>query len=439
MYAKNKVDLAVKHAEQKWEVNKNNVDEYVRKVQQLQEKGLSQDEITEELKELTKYPRFTDMVNYWYFDSHGLFSKGDMGGVPNGNMNPIFNPLTGQLDPVPPGGFRFKSDTLQKLIAEDRVFFHTDGSLPRVKRYLSENLKQRPKSIMSDDQRPDAALMQEFNTPFDNPKQLSFMQRIVSIADSDSIVLDFFSGSATTAHAVMQLNAEDNGTRHFIMVQLQEGCPAKSEAAKAGYKNICEIGKERIRRAGKKILEEVAAKNAKAAKESAQGELELGGNAINAVSPVAARVDARPPDVGFRVLNLDTSNMEEVYYSPKTFAEKAMQGTLNLDGDASLAENIKQGRTGEDLLFQSMLRLDVPLSAKIETEELHGKRVFVVDGGYMMATFDKDVNEETIKAIAKRAPSIFVMCDGGFATDNVADNFEQIWKAFSPDTVRRVI
>ena len=272
------------------------------------------------------------------------------------------------------------------------------------------------------------------------PKSMAYIKSILQLgSNSDSLIIDFFSGSATTAHAVMKLNAEDGGKRKFIMVQLPEPCDEKSEAAKAGYKNICEIGKERIRRAGKKILEEVAAKNAMATKERAQGELELGGNAINAVNPVTARVDARPPDVGFRVLKLDTSNMEEVYYSPKTFAEKAMQGTLNLDGDASLAENIKQGRTGEDLLFQSMLRLDVPLSAKIETGEIHGKRVFVVDDGYMMATFDKDVNEETIKAIAKRAPSIFVMCDGGFATDNVADNFEQIWKAFSPDTVRRVI
>ena len=215
-----------------------------------------------------------------------------------------------------------------------------------------------------------------------------------------------------------------------------------------GFKNICEIGKERIRRAGKKMLEEwnetlvVDNPNAKVKDEELlfpEPDIKFEGD-VPVIGSGAHMANTQPrPDVGFRVLKLDTSNMEEVYYSPKAFAEKAMQGTLNLDGDASLAENIKQGRTGEDLLFQSMLRLDVPLSAKIETEEIHGKRVFVVDDGYMMATFDKDVNEETVKAIAKRTPSIFVMCDGGFATDNVADNFEQIWKAFSPDTVRRVI
>ena len=259
---------------------------------------------------------------------------------------------------------------------------------------------------------------------FDNPKPVSLLVRMLTLVthrDNCPIILDFFSGSATTAHAVMKLNADDGGKRKFIMVQLPEPCDEESEAAKAGYKNICEIGKERIRRAGKKMAEENAT-----------------------IAPDL--------DIGFRVLKLDSSNMEDVFYSPAKFAKEAMQGTLdfgaapqarqttlNFDGDASLASNIKPGRTAEDLLFQAMLRLNIPLSAKIETEEIHGKKVFSVMDGHLLATFDKDINEEAITAIAKRKPGIFVICDGGYATDNVADNFEQIWREFSPDTVRRVI
>jgi len=253
IYAKNIADLKTKHTDNKWSVSKNNTDEYIKKVKQLQKEGLSDDEITEELKNLTKYPRFIDFTNYWYFDERGLYSKGDLGGVPNGNKTPVFNPITGANDPVPPGGFRFNEIKMKELSENNYIHFHTDGSLPRMKRYLSDNLGQRPKSIMSDDQRPDSTLLKEFNTPFDNPKQLSFITRIVSIVDNDAIVLDFFSGSATTAHAVMQLNAEDGGNRRFIMVQLPEKTDENSEAYKAGYKNICEIGKERIRRAGEKI------------------------------------------------------------------------------------------------------------------------------------------------------------------------------------------
>lgn len=256
IYAKNIETLKTKHAESKWSVPKNNINEYIAKVKQLQKEGLTLDEITEELKTLTKYPRFVDFTNYWYFDERGLYSKGDLGGVPNGNKQPLWNPITQSYDPVPPGGFRFNPEKLEQLSKEGRIHFHTDGSLPRIKRYLDENLNQRPKSIMSDDQRPDSSMMQEFNTPFDNPKQLAFIKRVTGIADDDSIIFDFFSGSATTAHAVMQLNAEDGGHHKFIMVQLPEKCDEASEAYKVGYKTICEIGKERIRRAGDKIKAE---------------------------------------------------------------------------------------------------------------------------------------------------------------------------------------
>lgn len=235
---------------------------------------------------------------------------------------------------------------------------------------------------------------------FDYSKPTNYIRELVNAAshfDKESIVLDFFSGSATTAHAVMKLNAEDGGKRKFIMVQLPEKTDEKSEAYKAGYKNICEIGKERIRRAGKKI----------------KGENPL---------------TTQDLDTGFRVLKLDSSNMQDVYYSPEEFNEKLL-----------FEDNIKSDRTEEDLLFQAMIDLGIELSAKIEKQEIAGKTVWNVANGYLMACFDKDVNETAIKAIAKQHPYYFVLRDASLATDNVADNFEQIWEEYSKDTIRKII
>ena len=397
VYAKNIEILKSKHAVNKWSVPKNNIKEYLQKVKQLQSEGLSSEEITDELKTLTKYPRFIDFTNYWYFDKKGLYRKDNIGGVKNGNMTPLMNPLTGKPDPVPPGGYRYNTDKLANMVANNQIHFHTDGSLPTVKRYLSDYNEQRPKSIMSDDQRPDYSLMEEFNTPFDNPKQLAFILRICGIADKDSIFLDFFSGSATTAHAVMQLNAEDGGNRKFIMVQLPEETEEKSEAYKAGYKNICEIGKERIRRATKKIAEE---------------------------NPEAKF------DGGFRVLKCDSSNMKEVYYNPAEYKPSLF---------SRLEDNIKEDRTPEDLLFQVMLDLGVLLSSKIEETTIAEKKVFNVEDNYLIACFDDNVTEDVITEIAKQKPYYFVMRDSSMANDSVATNFEQIFAAYSPDTVRKVL
>ncbi len=217
--------------------------------------------------------------------------------------------------------------------------------------------------------------------------------------DKNSLILDFFSGSATTAHAVMQLNAEDGGKRKFIMVQLPEVCAENSEAYKAGYKNICEIGKERIRRAGQKIKEE---------------------------NPLTTQ----DLDIGFRVLKCDSSNMEDVYFTPKEYMDK--QQSLFID-------NIKKDRSDEDLLFDAMLKLDTPLSSKIEKITIAGKTVYNVAQGHLMACFDKNVTDEVITAIAKEMPSYFVMRDSSQADDSVAINFEQIFNTYSPQTVRRVL
>lgn len=239
-----------------------------------------------------------------------------------------------------------------------------------------------------------------FNGEFDFPKPTDLVKRCLSLStQEDDIVLDFFSGSATTAHAVMQLNAEDGGNRKFIMVQLPEKTDEKSEAYKAGYKNICEIGKERIRRAGKKIKEENKDK---------EGIEKL--------------------DTGFRVLKLDSSNMNDVYYTPEDF-----------DKHTLFSENVKSNRTPEDLLFQVMLDLGIELSAKIESRQIAGKTVYLVDDYYLVACFDRDVTEATITEIAKLHPVYFVMRDASAANDSVIDNFEQLFEAYSKDTVRKIL
>lgn len=266
------------------------------------------------------------------------------------------------------------------------------------------------------------------STLFDYVKPTSLIKMLAQTAtDNSSYVLDFFSGSATTAHAVMQLNAEDGGHRKFIMVQLPEATDEKSEAYKAGYKNICEIGKERIRRAGKKIKEEIkiAAPFEKAEKETGLAVTYYDDEAKEYGNSVADKFDG-----GFRVLKCDTSNMKNVYYTPSEF------GSESLD---DLISNIKEDRTPEDLLFQVMLDLGVLLSSKIEETAIAGKKVFNVEDNYLIACFDENVTEEVITAIAKQKPYYFVMRDSSMATDSVGANFEQIFVTYSPDTVRKVL
>lgn len=236
-------------------------------------------------------------------------------------------------------------------------------------------------------------IIKEIDLPFDNPKNRSLITELIKLSEfsSTDIILDFFSGSATTAHAVMKLNSEDGGKRKFIMVQLPEVTDEKSEARKAGYENICEIGKERIRRAGKKIKEEAG--------QTADG-----------------------LDTGFRVLKLDSSNMEDVFYTPDKFEPSLLD---------NLVDNIKADRSGEDLLLQVMLNLGIELSAKIERKEVAGKEVFSVDDDYLLACFDKDVNETTIEEMAKLLPTHLVIHDASAANDNVLDNFDQIIESYS--------
>lgn len=314
----------------------------------------------------------------------------------------------GELVSPPKGShWRMLEEDFWKRVKEGSIVFGMDGNgSPATKLYLSEVQSGLvPRSIWMHDEaghtqdgkREVMSLFPECSV-FDTPKPTKLIRQITKIAcNPDDIILDFFSGSATTAHSVMQLNAEDVGNRKYIMVQLPEPTDEKSEAYKAGYKNICEIGKERIRRAGKKIKKE---------------------------SPLTTQ----NLDTGFRVLKLDSSNMNDVLYTPEAFTEHDL-----------FEDNIKGDRSDEDLLFQTMIELGIELSAKIEKKSIAGKTVWSVSDGYLMACFDKDVNETTIKEIAKMKPFYFVMRDASMATDNVADNFEQIWSEYSKDTVRRVL
>lgn len=318
----------------------------------------------------------------------------------------------GRVVDVPSGlCWRYTENRLKELVEDGRIYFGADGNnVPRLKVFLNE-MEQgiTPHTLWKSDEvgTNDSAKRELLNlfdgkSTFDTPKPVSLLKRFVEISNksNDIVVLDFFSGSSTTAHAVMQLNAEDGGNRKFIMVQLPEEMAEDSEAYKAGYKNICDIGKERIRRAGKKIKEE---------------------------SPLTTQ----DLDTGFRVLKLDSSNMQDVYYTPSAFDERDI-----------FADNIKPDRLnndGEDLLFQVMIELGIELSAKIEKTTIHGKAVWNVAQGYLMACFDKEVNENAIKEIARQKPTYFVMRDGSLANDQVADNFEQIWQEYSKDTIRRIL
>ena len=306
------------------------------------------------------------------------------------------------------GNFKWKQQTVFEEVKNGTIFrIKTEKFAIRYER-LGERIKL-PSNIISkeecevgtnEDGQKDVKRLFDNQCIMDYPKPVSLMRYIVRMNTyNDDLILDFFSGSATTAHAVMKLNAEDGGNRKFIMVQLPEKADEKSEAYKAGYKNICEIGKERIRRAGKMIKEENASK---------EGIERL--------------------DTGFRVLKLDSSNMEDVYYTPQEFE---LQSLFN--------ENVKADRTNEDLLFQVMLDLGIELSAKIDSKQIAGKNVHFVDDNYLVVCFDRNVNESTITEIAKLQPIYFVMRDASAANDNVIDNFEQIFKHYSPDTNCRII
>ena len=342
----------------------------------------------------------------------GVWSSSDISVGPaiQDNIYTITTPSGREVEPPAGRSWSLSRNAFRERLRDNRIWFGPDGDgVPRIKRFLSELRKTgiTPMTIwkhneVEHSQAATQKLAKLFDGKkfFDYPKPVPLIERCLQLyTNKDSLILDFFSGSATTAHAVMQLNSEDGGNRKFIMVQLPEKTDEKSEAFKAGYKNICEIGKERIRRAGKKIKEE---------------------------SPLTTQ----DLDTGFRVLKLDSTNMQDIYYSPKDISQADL---------FSQVDNVKPDRTGEDLLFQVMLELGATLDSKIETTTVAGKTIYNVAEGYLVACFDQDVTDDVVKSIAQMQPAYAVLRDTSMKDDSTATNFEQIFKTYSPDTVTKIL
>ena len=322
---------------------------------------------------------------------------------------PVISPNGDEVYPIGPTGYqsrwRVAKNTYEELCKNNMILWKDNkgGILQPYVKYYAEGRTKQISNLWNDidgNKKGSIELKQTIGEKvFDNPKPISFIRKIMNISkvNNNDIVLDFFSGSATTAHAVMQLNAEDGGKRKFIMVQLPEVCDEKSEAYKAGYKNICEIGKERIRRAGKKIVEET-------------GKQDL--------------------DIGFRVLKLDDGNMKDVYYTPEEYNQTDL---------IDMASNIKDDRTPEDLLYACMLEWGLELSLPHKVQTIAGYNVHIVDDGALVACFDDKISEDAIKQIAELQPLRAVFRDSGFAGDAARVNVGEIFKLKSPNTTIKVL
>lgn len=322
----------------------------------------------------------------------------------------------------------YTEQVMQEAIADNRIWFGKDGNgVPRIKTYL--NAKERgltPETILfaenvSTNENAKNAIKQLFDgiSVFDTPKPVELVSLLIRFAAKEGVVLDFFSGSSVTAHAVMQLNAEDGGHRKFIMVQLPEQCDENSEAAKAGYKTICEIGKERIRRAGDKILAEQQAKEKSAADKT---------DLFDSASDKPAT--AKSLDIGFRVLKINDSNMKDVYYSAGEISQQDLVEQIS---------NIKDGRTDLDLLFGCLVDWGVLLSLPIKTETIENLQVYNVNDGDLVACFANDIPEAAIRQIAAAKPLRAVFRDSSFKSDSAKINVTEIFKTISPNTTVKVV
>ena len=357
-------------------------------------------------------------------DPRGPWTPKDLTVGMNGDQRPnqyydLIDPQTGiAYKPNFNRVWAYIPESMDRLIAEGRILFPSNPERrPMLKRFVSDLKSDKDPfstwmtnvGLNSEGTKAVYKLFDD-HAFFSYAKPLSLVSGLLKqVMGPSDYVLDFFSGSASTAHAVMQLNAEDGGNRKFIMVQLPEVCDEKSEAAKAGYKNICEIGKERIRRAGAKIAAEVEEGNA---------QLKLG-------------EDPKPvPDIGFRVLKIDSSNFKDVKSTPDVIQQDALFG---------MADNLKDDRTPEDILFQLFPQFEIPFTARIEKLSIGGKTVYSVDDDTLLACFDAEVSEDVIRAMATRQPLRAVLRDASFIGDDALTNFEEIFKTLSPSTETRVV
>ena len=386
---------------------KENAEAMIKKVEQLIQKyGCVNDSVREEYKQYIKKNKSTFTGGesaYSLIDENGHIYQPVSMAAPDKpetrSHRPLIHPITGKPCPVPEKGWRFTDKKMDELISINKIDYGEDETTqPRQKYYLKENMEEAVSSLLYFGGSDDA-----MGLPFDNPKPVYVAKKLISTLckNENDIILDFFSGSATTAHAVMQLNAEDGGHRKFIMVQLPEKCDEKSEAYKAGYKNICEIGKERIRRAGEKILKEQLANN---------------NSTLN--SPNSKL------DIGFRVLKLDSTNMKDVYYAP---------GDYDQDFLHQLESNIKDDRTDLDLLFGCLIEWGLPLSLPYKSEQIDGCTVHTYNDGDLIACFDANIPESVVKEIAQRRPLRAVFRDSGFASSPEKINMFEIFKLYMPE------
>lgn len=439
-YAKNRI------MQSNWSRQSEAARKIVEQFHKLKGNGKSNQDIQAELRAWIKAHKdeLPQVSHYNNVDDKGVYSSSSNSSNPHpgGYMFDIIHPITGGACPKPANGWRWPQSTFEAYDSAGEIEWGKDHTTqPHVKKRIETSVEYL-RSLIYEDNRATTKMLSDLfdgKKVFDNPKPLSVISRLIEYVNcSDSIILDFFSGSATTAHAVMKLNAEDGGKRKFIMVQLPEVTNEKSEARKAGYKNICEIGKERIRRAGKQIKDDLRTKSEmRKCRASARGawgeECEKDPSLWDDIYNESQKEEilqesreiknrAESLDIGFRVLKLDSSNMEDVFYTPDKFEPSLLD---------SLVDNIKADRSGEDLLFQVMLNLGIELSAKIERKEIAGKEVFSVNDDDLLACFDKDVNETTIEEMAKLLPTHLVIRDASAANDNVLDNFDQIIESYS--------
>lgn len=325
---------------------------------------------------------------------------------------PIKNPNTGK-EYLPPEGscWRASKETMQTWLKENRIYFGKDGKgAPQLKRYLNEVQQGRVPVTWwpfdevghNDAANKEVSALFGAKTPFDTPKPVSLLKQMLIVATnkgSDDIILDFFSGSATTAHAVMQLNAEDGGNRKFIMVQLPEKCDEKSEAYKAGYQNICEIGKERIRRAGKKIIEEKG------------DQIAIGDE------------EKKPLDIGFKVFKLDTSNLKLWDNTPITGDDQVQLFTERMN---DMIDSMKEDRTDLDVVYEVMLKMGVPLDVPVQYIEVNGKIVYIVGEFLLMIALFDNITAEDIESIAAYAPAKIICAESSFQDDSALSNAHYI-------------
>ena len=403
----------------KWREKKQGLEDIYKKYDQLRKKYGSDNKAVE--KELNAWYKSLDPSNpatnhkhYNKVDSRGIFFAADISWPGGGGPKyEVLHPVTGKPIRISSRGWLYTESRLKELIDDDRVLFGADeNSVPCVKSYLREHEFSAPYSVFYKDGRASTKRLRELMGAdvFQNPKDEEIIQSLIQFCtDDDSIVMDFFSGSASTAHAVFLQNISDGGRRSFIMVQVPEpleNLKGSSEASKKIYDNAVKLlgnkphNVSEIRRAG------------------------------SSLSSSQSTLDRSRPDLGFRVFKIDSSNMNDVYYDPQSVTKDILQLS---------ADNIKSDRTPEDLLFQVMLELGAELSSKIEILTIGGKKVFDVDDGFITACFDKDVDNSLVEHIAKREPVFAVFRDSSMASDAVAINYSEIFKTFSPSTTTKVL